>query len=108
MHLPLIEFAYNNSYHESIEMAPYKALYGRKCRPPLYWEVSGRQLTSPELVQVTLEKIPIIQQRLRITCSGQKSYVDSKRKDESFFVGDMIFFKVSPIKGVMRFGKKGS
>ena len=81
MHLPLIEFSYNNNYHVSIEMAPYKALYGRKCRSPLYWKVGVRQLTGPELVQVTSEKVFIIQQRLKITFSRQKSYMDSKRKD---------------------------
>ena len=107
IHLPLIEFAYNNSYHASIEMAPYEALYGRKCRSLLFWEVGERQLTSPELVQITSEKIPIIQQRLKTAFSRQKSYADPKRKDVSFSPGDLVFLKVSPMKGVMRFGKKG-
>ena len=61
IHLPLIEFAYNNSYHASIEMALYEALYGRKCISPLCWKVGERQLTGPKLVQVTSEKVPIIQ-----------------------------------------------
>ena len=69
LHLPLIEFAYNNSYHASIEMAPYEALYGRKCRSPLCWKVGERQLTSPKLVQITSEKVFIIQQRLKIAFS---------------------------------------
>ena len=69
LHLPLIEIAYNNSYHASIEMAPYEALYGRKCRSHLCWEIGERQLTGPELVQVTSEKVPIIQQRLKIAFS---------------------------------------
>ena len=60
LYLPLIEFTYNNSYHASIEMAPYEALYGRKCRLVLCWEVGERQLIGSELVQVTSEKIPII------------------------------------------------
>ena len=107
LHLSLIKFAYNNSYHASIEMAPYEALYGRKCRSPLCWEVGERQLTGPELVQITSEKVPIIQQRLRIAFSRQKSYADPRRKDVSFLAGDMVFLKVSPIRGVMRFGKKG-
>ena len=107
IHLPLIEFAYNNSYHASIEMAPYEALYGRKCRSPLCWDVSERQLTEPELVQITSEKVPIIQQRLKTAFSRQKSYADPKRTDVSFSVGDLVFLKVSPMKGVMRFGKKG-
>ena len=58
LYFPLIEFAYNNSYHASIEMTPYEALYGRKCRSPLYWEIGERQLTGPEL---TSEEVPIIQ-----------------------------------------------
>ena len=102
LRLPLIEFAYNNSYHASIEMAPYEVLYGRTCRSPLCWEVGERQLTGPELVQITLEKVPIIQQRLKTALSRQKSYADV-----SFSPGDLVFLKVSPMKGVMRFGKKG-
>ena len=88
-------------------MAPYEALYGRKCRNSLYWEVSERQLTGPESVQITSEKVPIIQQRLKTAFSRQKSYADPKRKDVSFSPGDLVFLKVSPMKGVMRFGKKG-
>ena len=60
LHLPLIEFAYNNSYHASIEMTPYEALYGRKCILSLCWKVGERQLTGPELVHITSEKVPII------------------------------------------------
>ena len=107
LHLPLIEFAYNNSYHASNKMAPYKALYGRKCRSPLCWKIGERQLTDPELVQITSERVSIIQQRLKITISKQQSYTDPKRKDVLFSVGDLVFLKVSPMKGVMRFGKKG-
>ena len=106
MHLPLIEFAYNNSYHASIEMAPYEALYGRKCRSPLCWEDGERQLIGLELVQITSEKVPIIQKRLNTTFSRHKSYADPKRNDVSFSPGDLVFLKVSPMKGVMKFGKK--
>ena len=88
-------------------MAPYEALYGRKCRSPLCWEIGERQLTGPKLVQITSEKVPIIQQRLKTAFSRQKSYADPKRKDVSFFLRDLVFLKVSPMKGVMRFGKKG-
>ena len=69
LHLPLIEFTYDNSYHASIEMAPYEALYGQKCRSPLCWEVGKRQIMGPELVQVTSEKVSLIQQRLQIAFS---------------------------------------
>ena len=63
LHLPLIEFVYNNSYHASIEMAPYEALYRRKCRSPLCLEISERQLMGPKLVQIISEKVSIFQQR---------------------------------------------
>ena len=88
-------------------MAPYEALYGRKCRSPLCWEIGERQLTGPELVQITSEKVPIIQQRLKTAFSRQKSYADPKRKDVFFSTRDLVSLKVSPMKGVMRFGKKG-
>ncbi|GKD08309.1 putative reverse transcriptase domain-containing protein [Tanacetum coccineum] len=57
-HLPLVAFSYNNSYHASIKVAPFEALYGQKCRSPVCWaEVGEVQLTSPEIVQETTEKI---------------------------------------------------
>ena len=66
-HLPLMEFAYNNSYQSSIEMEPYKALYGRKCRTPLCWnEVGERKLLGPEIVQVMTDNVKVIRDRLNI------------------------------------------
>ncbi len=65
-HLPLIEFAYNNSYQSSIGIPPFEALYGRKCRTLLYWdEVGERKLIGPEIVQKTEEKIKLIRDRLK-------------------------------------------
>ena len=65
-YFPLVEFAYNNSYHSSIEMAPYEALYGRKCRSPLCWEEVGeRKLLGPKIIQMTFEKIDLIHKRLQ-------------------------------------------
>jgi len=97
----LIEFAYNNSYQASIKMAPYKVLYARKCRSPLYWdEVGKRQLTRPLLIQETLEKITLIWQRLAEAQNRQMGYADHK-------CGDKVFMKVAPMKGVTRFGKRG-
>ena len=64
--LTLVEFAYNNSFHASISIAPFEALYGRPCRSPLCWEeVGDHQLLGPEVVQETLEKIQLIKQRLK-------------------------------------------
>nr|GEV16999.1 putative reverse transcriptase domain-containing protein [Tanacetum cinerariifolium] len=82
-HLPLVEFSYNKSYHTSIKPAPFEALYGRKCRSPVYWsEVGDSQLTGPELIRET-------------------------RKPMEFEVGDKVMLKVSPWKGVICFGKRG-
>ena len=65
-YLSLVEFAYNNSYHSSIEMTPYEALYGRKCRSPLCWEEVGeRKLLGPEIIQMTSEKINLIRKRFQ-------------------------------------------
>ena len=79
-HLPLIEFAYNNSYHSSIQMAPYEALYGRKCRSPIGWfEVGETKLIGPDLVQQAMEKVKLIRDLLLTAHSRQKSYSDNRR-----------------------------
>ncbi|GJT77857.1 putative reverse transcriptase domain-containing protein [Tanacetum coccineum] len=107
-HLPLVEFSYNNSYHASIKAAPFEALYGRKCRSPVCWtEVGEAQRLGPELIQETTEKIIQIKQRMQAARDRQKSYADLKRKPMEFQVGDKVMLKVSPWKGVMRFGKRG-
>nr|GFC76791.1 putative reverse transcriptase domain-containing protein [Tanacetum cinerariifolium] len=107
-HLPLVEFLYNNSYHASIKAAPFEALYGRKCRLPVCWtEVGEAQILGPELIQETTEKIIQIKQRMQATRDKQKSYADIKRKPMEFQVGDKVMLKVSPWKGVVRFGKRG-
>ncbi|KAL0373523.1 UNVERIFIED_CONTAM: Transposon Tf2-11 polyprotein [Sesamum radiatum] len=107
-HLPLMEFAYNNSFHSSIGMAPYEALYGRKCRSPICWDIEGlRQLEGPELVQETVDKIQTVKQCLRAAQDRQKSYVDKHRRKMEYEVGEKVFLKVSPWRGILRFGKKG-
>ncbi|GKV48743.1 hypothetical protein SLEP1_g55542 [Rubroshorea leprosula] len=107
-HLPLAEFAYNNSYHSSIKMAPYEALYGRRCRAPICWaEVGYGRVIGPDFVQQTTEKVKLIQQRLKVAQDKQKSYADNRRRPLEFEVGNHVFFKVSPTKGVYRFGLKG-
>ena len=107
-YLPLMEFAYNNSYQSSIEMAPYEALYGRKCRTPLCWDKVGeRKLLGPEIVQVTIDNVKVIRDRLKIAQDRQKSYADNRMRDMEFQVGDQIFLRISPWKGVLRFEKKG-
>ncbi|KAD3336653.1 hypothetical protein E3N88_32172 [Mikania micrantha] len=82
-HLPLVEFSYNNSYHASIGMPPYEALYGRRCRTPVCWGGVGQKE------------------------DRQKSYADKRRRPIEFEVGDQVLLKVSPWKGVIRFRKRG-
>ncbi|GJV29669.1 putative reverse transcriptase domain-containing protein [Tanacetum coccineum] len=107
-YLLLVEFSYNNSYHTSIKVAPFEALYGRKCRSPICWAKVGEvQLTSLEIVQEMIEKIIQIKQRIQAARDRQKSYADLKHKPMEFQVGDRVMLKVSPWKGVVRFGKRG-
>nr|GFA80018.1 putative reverse transcriptase domain, ribonuclease H-like domain, aspartic peptidase domain protein [Tanacetum cinerariifolium] len=107
-HLPLVEFSYNNSYHATIKVTPFEALYGRKCRSPVCWtEVGEAQILGPELIQETTEKIVQIKQRMQAARDRQKSYADLKRKPMEFQVGDKVMLKVSPWKGVLHFGKRG-
>ncbi|KAK9075289.1 hypothetical protein SSX86_003612 [Deinandra increscens subsp. villosa] len=107
-HLPLAEFSYNNSYHTSIKAAPFEALYGRKCRSPICWaEVGDSQLTGPEIIHETTERIVQIRNRLKVARDRQKSYADVRRRPLEFEVGDKVMLKVSPWKGVIRFGKRG-
>nr|GFB39398.1 DNA/RNA polymerases superfamily protein [Tanacetum cinerariifolium] len=107
-HFPLVEFSYNNSYHASIKAAPFEALYCRKCRSPICWtEVGEAQILGPELIQETTEKIVQIKKRMQAARDRQKSYTDLKRKQMEFQVGDKVMLKVSPGKGVVRFGKRG-
>ena len=107
-HLPVVEFAYNNSYQASIQMAPYEALYGRPCRSPICWTGVGESsITSPDLIRDTSEKVCLIQKSLLTAQSQQKSYVNRRRRPLEFEVGDHFFLKVLPKRGVVRFGKLG-
>ena len=107
-HLSLVEFAYNNSYQASIQMEPYEVLYGRPCRSLVRWiEVGGRTTTDPELVRDTSEKVDLILKRLLTTQSQKKRYVDRWRWPLEFEVGDTVFLKVMPKRGVVKFSKWG-
>ncbi|KAL0561646.1 hypothetical protein IC582_002086 [Cucumis melo] len=107
-HLHLMEFAYNNSYQATIGMAPFEALYGKCCRSPVCWgEVGEQKLMGPELVQSTNEAIQKIRSRMHTAQSRQKSYADVRRKDLEFEVGDKVFLKVAPMRGVLRFERRG-
>ena len=89
-------------------MAPYEALFGRRCRSPLCWnEIGERELTGPEIIRDVAEKATLIRKILETAASRQKNYANPKCKDVEFQVGDYVFLKVSPMKGVIGFGKKG-
>ena len=108
-HFPLVEFAYNNNYQASIQMAPYEALYGRPCRSSICWtEVGESSITGPDLIRDTSEKVSLIQQRLLTAQSRQKSYADVRRRPLDFEVEDHVFLKVMPKRGVVRFVREES
>ena len=105
--LPLVEFAYKNSYQATIHMAPYEALYGRPCRSLLCWtEVGESSITGPDLIRDTSEKVSLIRQCLLTAQSRQKSYADVRRRPLEFEVGNHDFLKVMHKRGVVRFGKR--
>ena len=89
-------------------MAPHEALYGRPCRSPLCWTgVGERSITGPALIRDTSVKVSLIRYRLLTDQSWQKSYADARRRPLEFEVGDHVFLKVMPKRGVVRFGKRG-
>ncbi|KAH0720138.1 hypothetical protein KY284_005168 [Solanum tuberosum] len=92
------------SYHSSIQMDPYEALYGRRYRSPIGWfEVGEAGLIGPDLVHQAMEKVKVIQKRLKMAQSRQKSHTDVRRRELEFEVDDWVYLKVSPMKGVMIF-----
>nr|CAE05320.2 OSJNBa0056L23.18 [Oryza sativa Japonica Group] len=106
--LPYAEFSYNHSYQASLQMSPNEALYGRKCRTPLLWDQTGeRQVFGTDILREAEEKVKIIQERLRVAQSRQKSYADNRRRDLVFEEGDYVYLRVTPLRGVHRFQTKG-
>ncbi|WVZ59151.1 hypothetical protein U9M48_009343 [Paspalum notatum var. saurae] len=106
--LPYAEFSYNNGHQTSLGMAPFEALYGRKCWTSLMWSEAGeRTLLGPALIKEAEEKVAEIRARLKEAQSLQKSYADSRRRELSFQAGDLVYLKVSPIRGTRRFQVKG-
>jgi hypothetical protein len=90
--LPFAEFSYNNSYQASLQMAPFEALYGRKCRTPLNWsETEKSQVFGPDIIREAEEQVQLIRNHLKAAQSRQKSYADSKRRSVTFNVGDLVY-----------------
>jgi len=101
--LPLVEFSYNNSFHSSIGMSPYEALYGRPCRTLLCCtQVGERSMIGPEIVEETTEKIKSVRDKMRAAQDRQKHYADKRRKELKFAVGDMVYLKMITFKGRVR------
>jgi len=99
----LIEFTYNNSFHASIDMAPYEALYGRRYRTPLCWYQDGKAaLVGPELFGQTTEKVRMVRNRMQASQSRQKAYTDRRRRPLEFAAGDHAFLRVTRTTGVGR------
>jgi hypothetical protein len=107
--LPYVEFSYNNSYQASLKMSPFQTLYGRSCRTPLQWDQPReKQVFGPDILLEAEENIKMVQENLKIAQSRQRSYADTRRRELSFEVGDFVYrLKVSPMRGVRRFGVKG-
>jgi hypothetical protein len=106
--LPFAEFSYNNSFQASLRMAPFEALYGRRCRTPLAWsEVGERALFGPAIIEESEEKVEKVRENLRFAQSRQKSYADKRRRELTFAVGDRVYLKVSPLRGTKSFLVKG-
>jgi hypothetical protein len=98
----------NNSYQASLQMAPFEALYGRKCRTPLNWSKTGdSQIFGPDILQEAEEKVRRIRDYLKAAQSRQKSYADKRRRELTFQIGDFVYLRVSPLKGMQRFQVKG-
>nr|GFC61876.1 retrotransposon protein, putative, Ty3-gypsy subclass [Tanacetum cinerariifolium] len=105
----LVEFAYKNSWHASIKCAPFEMLYGRKCRAPIRWDQVGeRVIKGSEMIEVTNEKVVVAKEKFKEARTRQKSYADKHHRLIEFQPGDRVFLKVSPARGVRRFGIKGN
>jgi transposase InsO family protein len=107
-YISLAEFSYNNNYQSNLKMAPFEALYGRRCRTPLNWSQAGeREIFGPDQVLKVEDKVRVIKKNLEAPQATQKSYHNKRRKPLQFEVGDHVYLKVSPTKGVQGFGIKG-
>nr|GEU36237.1 reverse transcriptase domain-containing protein [Tanacetum cinerariifolium] len=97
--LTIGRFSYNNSYHASIRAAPFEALYGRKCRSPVYWaKVGDTQPIGPEIIHETTKKIMQIRQHLQAARDQQRNYANVRLKPLEFQAGDHVMLKISPHK----------
>jgi hypothetical protein len=106
--LPWVEFSYNNNYQESLKMAPFEVLYGGRCRTLLNWIEPGEKVIfGPDIVKEAEMIVCHVQENLKAVKSRQETYANKTRRPLAFKVGDHVYLRVSPMKGVKRFGVKG-
>jgi hypothetical protein len=106
--LSYTEFFYNNSYQESLKMALFEMLYGRRCQTPLFWsEAREWKVFGPDILQEAEKQVCMVRENLRVAQSRQKSYTDHRRRELSFEAGDFVYLKVSPMRGLYRFKVRG-
>jgi transposase InsO family protein len=97
-------FSYNNSYQESLKMAPFEMLYDRRCRTPLFWNETGEwKVFGPDILQEIEKQVRMVRENLHVAQSRQKSYADHRRREISFEVGDFVYLKVSPMRCLCHF-----
>ncbi|WVZ97364.1 hypothetical protein U9M48_042910 [Paspalum notatum var. saurae] len=106
--LPYAEFSYNNSYQASLKKSPFEALYGKRCRTPLFWNQTGeKQVFGHDIIRDLEQQLRIVRENLRVARSSERSYADVRRRDLSFKVDVHLYLKVSPMRGIRRINMKG-
>jgi hypothetical protein len=106
--LSYAKFSNNNSYQESLKMAPFEMLYGQWCRTPLFWSETGeRKVFGPDILQEAEKQVRIVRENLRVAQSRQKNYTDHRRRELSFEVRDFVYLMVSPMRGLRCFKIRG-
>jgi transposase InsO family protein len=102
--LSYAEFSYNNNYQESLKMAPFEMLYGRRCRTLLFWSEAGeRKVFGPDILQEVEKQVCMVRENMQVAQSRQKSYVDHGRRELNFEVGNFVYLKVLPMRGLHHF-----
>ena len=104
-YLPLVEFAYNNGYKESLKMSPFESLYGRQCKTLVSWSNPVDRITiGPNMLKEMEQQVIQIKQNLKIAQDRQKSYANRKRTIREFKTGDHVYLRVRPKKSSLRMG----
>jgi hypothetical protein len=107
--LPYAEFSYNNSYQESLKMVPFEMLYGHRCRTLLFWsETREQKVFGPDVLQEAEKQVRMVRENMWIAQYRQKSYADHIRRELSFEVGDFVYLKISPMRGLRCFKVRGN